>query len=122
MLSLPATLRIWLYRPVADLRKSFDGLAALVRDELGIDPLSGHLFVFRNRAGDRLKLVLWEEDGYALWYKRLEVGTFAFPAPTDAATGVELRAAELRRVLDGVELGSVQRRQRYHRPATGKGA
>jgi hypothetical protein len=70
MLSLPATVRIWLAAQPVDLRKSFDGLAAMVREGLQGDPLSGDIFVFRNKAADRIKLLLWEEDGYAIWYKK----------------------------------------------------
>ena len=66
MLSLPPAVRIWLSTRPADLRKSFDGLAALVRDGLRGDPLSGDIFVFRNKSADRIKLLLWEEDGYAI--------------------------------------------------------
>ena len=72
MLSLPPAIRIWLSTRPADLRKSFDGLAALVRDGLRGDPLSGDIFVFRNKSADRIKLLLWEEDGYAIWYKKQE--------------------------------------------------
>ena len=72
MLSLPPTVRIWLAVQPADLRKSFDSLAALVRDGLRGDPLSGDIFVFRNKAADRIKLLVWEEDGYAIWYKKQE--------------------------------------------------
>ena len=79
MLSLPLPVRIFLCTRHADLRKSFDGLAQLVREFLGADPLSGHLFVFRNKRGDRLKLLYWDSDGLAIWYKRLEEGSFALP-------------------------------------------
>src|SRR5215470_17550378 len=102
MLSLPPTVRIWLAAQPADLRKSFDSLAALVRDVLGGDPLSGHIFVFRNKRADRIKLLLWEEDGYAIWYKRLEIGTYRFPHVLDATPRVEVRAADLVMLLEGV--------------------
>lgn len=69
MLSLPLPVRILVCTKPADMRRSFDGLAALVREHLGADPLSGHLFVFRNKRGDRVKLLYWDEDGYAIWYK-----------------------------------------------------
>src|SRR5689334_17779396 len=72
MLSFPPTIRIWLAAQPADLRKSFDSLAALVRDGLRGDPPSGDIFVFRNKAADRIKLRIWEEDGYAIWYKKQE--------------------------------------------------
>jgi transposase len=116
MLSLAPTLCIWLSAEPADLRKSFDGLAALIRDHLGGDPLSGQLFVFRNRSGDRVKLLLWDEDGYVIYYKRLEVGTFRFPAVAPPAKSVAIRAADLLMLLDGVELSSVRRARRYQRP------
>jgi transposase len=117
VLSLPTTTRIFLCATPTDLRKSFDGLAALVTQGLGSDPLSGQWFVFRNKSGDRVKILLWEGDGYAIWYKRLEAGTFRFPQGT-AGARIEIRAAELAMLLDGVELESVKRRQRYQRPAS----
>jgi transposase len=117
MLSLPLPVRIFVCTQPADMRRSFDGLAQMVREFLGSDPLSGHLFVFRSKRGDRLKLLYWDSDGLAIWYKRLEKGCFRFPAPSGDGHGVELRAAELTMLLDGVDLESVQRRQRYRRPA-----
>lgn len=116
MLSLPLPVRIFLCIEPADLRKSFDGLAQMVREFLGADPLSGHLFVFRNKRSDRLKLLYWDETGYAIWYKRLEMGTFRFPQVPSAGHGVEMRAADLTMILDGVDLGSVKRQRRYRRP------
>jgi transposase len=121
MLSLSAAVRIFLCLDTVDLRKSFDGLSALVEQALGADPLSGHWFVFRNRRGDRLKILAWEADGWALWYKRLEEGVFRFPlAPGAGPPRLEIRAAELAMVLDGVVLEKVQRRRRYHRAATAR--
>jgi transposase len=121
MLSLSPTLRIFLCLEAVDLRKSFDSLGVLVRQALGHDPLSGHWFVFRNRAGDRLKILAWEEDGWAIWYKRLEEGVFRFPsAGGDGPPRLEIRAAELAMLLDGVVLEKVQRRKRYRRQATAK--
>ena len=116
MLSLPPTVRIWLAAQPADLRKSFDSLAALVRDGLQGDPLSGDIFVFRNKASDRIKLLLWEEDGYSIWYKRLEQGRYRFPAANDGSPHVEIRAADLIMLLAGVDLSSVKRTKRYYRP------
>ena len=116
MLSLPAMVRIWLCAQPTDLRKSFDSLASIVRDALGGDPLSGNIFVFRNKAADRIKLLVWEEDGYAIWYKRLEMGSFRFPAADDGSPQVEIRAADLIMLLAGVDLSSVKRSKRYHRP------
>jgi transposase len=117
MLSLPLPVRIFLCTQPADMRRSFDGLAQMVREFLGADPLSGHLFVFRSKRGDRVKLLYWDSDGLAIWYKRLEEGTFGFPAPPAEGHGIEIRAADLAMLLDGVDLESVQRRKRYRRPA-----
>jgi transposase len=116
MLSLPLPVRIYLCTRHVDLRKSFDGLAQLVREFLGVDPLSGHLFVFRNKRGDRLKQLYWDRDGYIIVYKRLEIGVFRFPVPSGEDAGVEIRAADLTMILDGVDLGSVKRQKRYSRP------
>ena len=104
-------------------RKSVDGLAALVHEHLGCDPLSGDLFVFRSRRGDRVKLLYWNDAGYALWYTRLEEGTFPWPAADGTRTpvgahGLTLRPAELAMLLDGIELTDVRRRRRYRRPTS----
>ena len=116
MLSLPPSVRILLAREPADMRKGFDGLSHLVQSVLAEDPLSGHLFVFRNRRGDRLKILYWAGDGFALWYRRLEKGTFRFPTPTEAGvTSLSVKAADLLMLLEGVDLNSVKRRPRYAR-------
>ena len=115
MLSLP-TVSILLCTRHADMRKSFDGLIGLVREHLEADPLSGQLFVFRNKRGDRIKLLYWDEDGFVIWYKRLEQGTFRLPAATGDTCGVAIRAADLTMLLDGVDLSSVKRTKRYRRP------
>lgn len=117
MLSIPHALKIFLAVEPADMRRSFDGLAGLVEQTLQADPLSGHLFVFRNKRADRVKLLHWDGDGYAIWYKRLEAGTFRFPQPPDEATSVSISAADLMMLLDGVDLTSVRRRPRYRRSA-----
>lgn len=116
MLSLPLPVRIFLCIQPADMRRSFDGLAQMVREFLRADPLSGHLFVFRSKRGDKVKLLYWDTDGLAIWYKRLEEGTFRFPTTTTGHS-VEIRAADLAMLLDGVDLNSVKRRRRYRRPA-----
>jgi transposase len=116
MLSLPPSVPIFLCTQPADMRRSFDGLAQMVREFLAADPLSGHLFVFRSKRGDRVKLLYWDTDGLAIWYKRLEEGTFRFPAAPTGGHSVALRAADLAMLLDGVDLESVKRRKRYRRP------
>jgi transposase len=119
MLSLPASLRIWLATRPTDLRKSFDTLAELVRQQLQCDPLSGQLFVFRNKRADRIKLLYWDEDGFVIIYKRLEQGTFRWPVTADGQKSVTVRAAELAMLLDGIDWQNARRARRYHRPATG---
>ena len=117
MLKLPGRVKIFLCRAATDMRKSFDSLAALVDETLREDPLSGHLFVFRSKRADRIKLLYWDEDGYALWYKRLEAGTFRFPAIDERQASVTISAADLAMLLDGVDLASVRRGKRYRRGA-----
>lgn len=109
--------RIFLAIEPVDMRKGFDSLAALAQERLQQDPLSGALFVFRNRAGDKIKLLYWDQDGYALWYKRLEVGTFELPKAAQDSIHLSLTTSELQLLLDGVELSSVRRRKRFHRTA-----
>jgi len=115
MLSLGLTGRIWVCVTPVDGRKSFDGLSAVVQSQLNRDPLSGDLFVFKNRSGDRLKVLAWHGDGFALYLRRLERGTFAFPKSDGAE--ISITATELAMILGGIELGSVKRRRRYQRSA-----
>jgi transposase len=115
MLSLPLPVKIFWCLTPADMRRSFDGLAQLVEQEMKLDPLSGHLFIFCSRRRDRLKLLYFERGGMAIWYKRLEEGTFAAPRATADGHSLQLSAAELAMLLDGVELDSVKRRTRYER-------
>jgi transposase len=117
MLKLSGRMKIFLCRAATDMRKSFDSLSALVAETLREDPLSGHLFVFRSKRADRIKLLYWDEDGYALWYKRLEAGTFRFPAIDEEQASVTISAADLAMLLDGVDLASVRRGKRYRRTA-----
>jgi transposase len=109
MLSFPPSVRIYVYTQPTDMRRSFDGLAVIAEQVLRQNPLSGHLFVFVNRRGDRLKILWWSRGGYAIYYRRLEEGTFQLPA-TDAETA-EIDATELAMILDGVDLAA----DRLHR-------
>ena len=114
MLNLPELVRIYVCLAPTDMRKSFDSLVALVRDGLGYDPLSGHLFVFRSRRGDRIKLLWWDRDGLTLYYRRLEEGTFRFPTTNDPdARSIEVSSQELSLVLWGIDPASVKRQKRY---------
>lgn len=117
MLNVPGQLQVFLCAEATDMRKGFDTLAGLVRDTFRLDPLSGQLFVFRSRRGDRLKLLYWDGDGWALWYKRLEEGRFRFPPVEAGQTSLVISAGDLRMLLEGVDLASVQRTKRYRRPA-----
>jgi transposase len=113
--------RIFLCVTPADMRKGFDSLAALVRDSLGHDPLSRDLFLFVGRNKDRLKILHWDGDGFALWYKRLEEGTFRLPSaksPANPSTpaSLELKASELAMLLEGIDLRSIKRRKRFTYP------
>jgi len=118
MLNFPPAVRIWLATAPVDLRRSFDRLAAEVREQLLLDPLSGHIFVFRNKRADRIKLLYWDEDGYIIVYKRLEEGVFRWPVTAAGQPSVSIRAAELAMLLDGIDWSKAQRGRRYHRPAT----
>ena len=113
MLSVTPAARVLLCTLPTDMRRSFDTLAGVVRQHLGGDPLCGTLFVFRSRGGDRVKVLYWDRDGYALWYKRLEKGAFRFPEPAPGAAGVEVSAADLLMLLEGVDLRSVRRSERF---------
>jgi transposase len=116
VLTLPPSTRVFVATAPADMRRSFDGLLALVREFVGDDdPLAGHLFVFRSKRGDRLKVLWWDRDGLALFYKRLEVGSYTFPAAGGAR--LEMTTADLQLVLQGIDPHTVPRTKRYRRPA-----
>jgi transposase len=107
--------RIWLATEATDMRCGFDRLAERVKTVIGEDPLSGHLFVFRSRRGDRLKILVWDRDGFVLWYKRLEEGGFKLPRAKEGARALELRASELAMALDGIDVSKLKRVARYQR-------
>jgi transposase len=111
MFGMPATVRVFVAVPPADLRKGYDGLSQLARDAVKEDPLSGHLFVFANRKRDRIKILYWDRDGYAIWMKRLEKGTYRWPSP--ASDQVERTPAELASVLGGIDLKDTRKRPRF---------
>jgi transposase len=106
---LPAGVQIFIASEPVDLRKSFDGLAALARDVIRQDPLAGHLFVFRNRKARRVKILFWDRTGWALWYKRLESSVFRFPS--GEAPAIEVERTQLRLLLDGIPLGPPKQRR-----------
>jgi transposase len=116
MISLPHPVRVFLHTPSTDLRKGFDALSGLVTNAFDQDPTSGHLFLFVNRRRDRLKILYWDRDGLAIWYKRLEVGSFQLPAITRDANSIEMTPTQLSLMLSGIDLGSARQRKRYERP------
>jgi transposase len=109
-------VRMWLASEATDMRCGFDRLAERVRVVIGQDPLSGHWFIFRSRRGDRLKILAWDQDGFILWYKRLEAGVFKLPRPESGVRSQELRTSELAMILDGIDVSRLQRVRRYQRP------
>ncbi len=109
-------VRMWLASEATDMRCGFDRLAERVRVVIGQDPLSGHWFIFRSRRGDRLKILVWDQDGFILWYKRLEAGVFKLPGTAEGARSRELRASELAMILDGIDVSRLERVRRYQRP------
>lgn len=117
MIHLPASVRVYLCLSPCDMRKSFDSLQALVRDHLQLDALAGHLFVFASRRRDRVKILYWERDGFALWSKRLEAGTYAVPFEEQGERRREISAAELGALLSGIDLAAAPRRKRYRQAA-----
>lgn len=115
MLGFSSRQRYFLYRAPTDMRKSFDGLSGLVNGQKGADLLSGDVFIFINRRRDRIKLLVWEGDGFAIWYKRLEEGTFELPVAEEGGR-TELHWEDLVLILRGIRLSSVRRRKRYTHP------
>jgi transposase len=107
-----SSVRIFLCTLPTDMRRGFDRLAEMVRSSLGQDPLAGSLFVFRSRGSNRLKILYWDKDGFALWYKRLEQGTFRFPRTVEGTASVEVKASELAMLLEGIDLKSIKRSPR----------
>jgi transposase len=123
VLTWPAGTKVFVCSRATDMRCGFDTLAAQVTRFLAQDPLSGHLFVFRSRKGDRVKVLYWDTDGYALWCKRLERGTVKLPTvDPDTTPGpyrLEMTADDLGLILRGIDRSEVRRQSRYRKPASG---
>jgi transposase len=114
MLTLPPSVRIFAAVEPVDARKSFDGLAAVVRERLGGDPMTGHMFFFINRRGDVAQILFWDRTGFVVMRKRLEAGTFRLVRNVEGnMSHVEIDAAELGLMLEGIDLGTVKRRKRF---------
>ena len=119
LLSPMGSAKIYLYAKPADMRKSFNGLHAIVAAEFGRDIRTGDVFVFLNRRLDRIKLIHWDRDGLAIWMKRLERGTFQRPRSLPGGVQVEIDRTDLSLILSGIELASAKRRPRYAISAAG---
>ena len=111
MIGLPPSVKIYVACERCDMRRSFDRLASMVEEILKLDPFSGHLFLFRSRLGDRVKILWWERGGFSLWYRRLEEGTFHFPER--AGDCYEIDSSELAILLEGIDLRGARRRSRW---------
>jgi transposase len=118
MLRFPASVRIFLCLEPADMRRSFDGLSGIVRSIIRESPTCGHLFVFRNKRRDRVKILWWDRDGFAIFYKRLEKGTFHFPASGDrGGQRCEVDQRDFAMILEGFEQNNLRKHSRFQRPA-----
>ena len=115
MIHLPASVRVYLCLSPCDMRRSFDGLHALVRDHLQMDAFAGHLYLFANKRRDRVKVLYWDREGFAIWSKRLEEGSYVMPAANDGEARCEITPQELGALLSGIDLQSATRRKRYQR-------
>jgi len=115
MLTLPSSVKIFLYTQPTDMRCGFNKLSMLAESFMRHDPFSGHLFVFFNKAGDKCKILFWDRSGFVIWYKRLEEGTFERLKTPSGVTSVEVDLAKLLWILEGIDLFKVRRRKRYDR-------
>ena len=115
MLSFPAAIKVYLCTVPCDMRRSFDGLSMMAEHVIGCNPYAGHLLVFSNRRTDRVKILYWDRDGFAVWAKRLEEGTYAMPFGEEDEARREITAQELGALLSGIDLSTAQRRKRYRR-------
>lgn len=114
MLTAIGNVEVYLAAEPIDLRKGFDGLSAVIRQAFGQEPMSGHLFVFINRRKDRIKVLYWDRSGYAIFYKRLERGTFRLPRrPRLGEPALKVEPAELQLLLEGIDLRDSKRRPRW---------
>jgi transposase len=116
MFSLTERHRYFLYRSATDMRKGFDGLSGVVRNDLGMDPLSGDVFIFLNRRRTHMKLLVWEESGFVVYYKRLERGRFESPDMDETGRSMVISWRQLMLIIEGIELQSVRQRKRFSLP------
>jgi transposase len=105
--------RLFLYCQPTDMRKGFNGLGGLVTNQLGHNPLSGDIFIFVNRNRTLVKILVWDQTGFAIWHKRLEQGTFELPQVEKSQTSIEITRQKLMLILEGISLKSVKNRKRF---------
>ena len=117
MLTLPRSVRIFIASAATDMRRSIDGLMAMVEHELEANAYSGHLFVFLSRRCDRVKILTWDKGGFILVYKRLERGQFKLPHMDPSSMAVEIDATQLAMLLDGIDFGRVRRPEHWAPPS-----
>lgn len=113
MLTISAQTQIYIVLRATDMRKGFDGLCGLVIQHLEKDPLCGALYLFINKRRDRMKVLYWDGDGLAIWYRRLEQGTFRLPKVNQETTCIEIRSEEFTMLLRGIDLSTVKRHKRF---------
>jgi transposase len=113
MLTVSEGRRYFLSKTPADMRKGFDGLCGVIRQESGCNPLSGDIFIFLNKRRNQIKLLLWEGDGFSLYHKRLERGTYELPVINLSDVSVEVKAQDLLLILQGISLQHIRKRPRY---------
>jgi len=116
MLTLPSSVKIFIYTQPADMRSGFNKLSMLTESFMLNDPFSGHLFVFFNKTGDKCKILFWDRTGFVIWYKRLEEGTYEKLKYPPKTSSLEIDVAKLSWILEGIDLLKARRRKRYQRP------
>ena len=121
MLHLSAPCRYYLYTGTTDMRKGFDSLCGIITSRMNQDALSGAVFIFLNRKHNQIKLLLWEGDGFAIYHKRLERGTYELPVTGNNSTGTAMSSEQLQLILQGISLKSIRRRKRYQHMALSSG-
>ena len=121
MLHLSASCKYYLHRQPADMRKGFDSLCGIISSQMKENTLSGAVFIFFNKKHNQVKLLLWEGDGFAMYYKRLEQGTYEVPAADRDNTTLSISSQQLQLILQGISLRSVRRRKRYQHTTQSSG-
>lgn len=115
MLTLPASVRIFIYTQPADMRCGFNKLSMFASNIMGRDPFSGHLFVYFNKRGDKCKILFWDRTGFCIWYKRLEQGSFERIGNPSKRTSLEIDITKLSLILEGIDISNAKQRKRYKR-------